>query len=271
MRKQVMMSYSIKKGFFAGCFALSAITGLSACEVRTGTGREPQTASQSGAPTTATPSAPSTPAAPTAPATPAAPGKTIAYHPQQGVGSAPAAAPGPVKQISINGTAMSLPTATADTGFGGSTESPDALRGVVYFIPEGTQKFPDVSALKPSGVVYAKQLNVPAHDFREGFPGIDNRFEWFAIRYEGTFSVAKADAYAFRIISDDGAIVTIDDVKQIDNDGAHSARGFAKEVKLTAGTHKIRVDYFQGPRFSVALQLWVSSLSMPEKLWSASF
>ena len=270
-----MMIYASKKGCFLGCFALSAITMLSACEFKAGAGagRDPQTAAQNGAPT------PAAPTAPAAPATPAAPGRTVTYHPEQGAGAAPAVssapvpatAPGPVKQISINGTGMSLPTATADTGFGGGTESPDALRGVVYFIPEGTQKFPDVSALKPSGVLFAKQLNIPTHDFKEGFPGIDNRFEWFAIRYEGTFSVAKADSYAFRILSDDGSIVTIDDVKQLDNDGAHSTRGFAKAVPLTAGAHKIRVDYFQGPRFSVALQLWVSSASMKEKLWTAAF
>jgi hypothetical protein len=44
----------------------------------------------------------------------------------------------------------------------------------------------------------------------------------------------------------------------IDNDGVHGARAVSGSATLTRGIHEIKVEYFQGPRFTVALVLAVS-------------
>jgi PA14 domain len=164
-----------------------------------------------------------------------------------------------------------VPIANGETPFGGGTETPDSLRGTVYFIPVGTTKFPDVTSLKPAGVLFTKTLNIPPRDFTSGFPGIDNRTEWFAIRYESAFNVATEATYALRLVSDDGTIVYIDDMKILDNDGLHPAQMRGQAVHLVAGKHTVRVDYFQGPRATIALQLLTSLTDQPEKPFSTSF
>jgi hypothetical protein len=141
--------------------------------------------------------------------------------------------------------------------FGSEEEKPEAMRGVVYFIPERTQRMPDLSLLEPVAAFFTHELNISPRDFSEGFPGVNNRFEWFAIRYDGTFSVKTDGVYDFRIVSDDGAKVYVDNALLIDNDGLHATKSTNGKVRLAPGLHAIRVDYFQGPRMSIALQLFV--------------
>lgn len=141
--------------------------------------------------------------------------------------------------------------------FGGKDRIESGFRGEIFHIPVGTRKLQQVKWQNPVGVIYTKELNVPKTDFREGFPGITDRFEWFAIRYTATFTVLDEGTYRFKLRSDDGSILYIDGKKIIDNDGAHSAKQRKGKVRLSPGKHDIRVDYFQGPRYDVALELRV--------------
>jgi hypothetical protein len=45
----------------------------------------------------------------------------------------------------------------------------------------------------------------------------------------------------------------------VDDDGQHPPVTESANVTLSGGIHRIRVSYFQGPRFHVALQLQVAS------------
>ena len=81
------------------------------------------------------------------------------------------------------------------------------------------------------------------------------RFEWFAIDYNGRFWAEKDGDYGFSLSSDDGANLYIDKELVIDNDGLHSVQERAGAVPLSRGVHEIRVSYFQGPRFHIALLL----------------
>lgn len=131
------------------------------------------------------------------------------------------------------------------------------LRGDIYFIPEQSPKLPKFENLTPVGAVYTTELNVPRHNFTQGFPGITDRFEWFAIDYNGNFWIDKPGKYLWALMSDDGSKLYIDGHQVIDNDGVHGPRGLAGEAKLKRGEHQIRVSYFQGPRDTVALILAV--------------
>ena len=110
--------------------------------------------------------------------------------------------------------------------------------------------------MTPVGSIYTKVLDVPERSFDSGFPGVTDRFEWFAIKYTGTFQVENVGEYKFRLVSDDGSRLFIDGKKIIDDDGVHPAQSASGSVSLDRGAHQIEVDYFQGPRYYVALQLF---------------
>jgi hypothetical protein len=160
------------------------------------------------------------------------------------------------------------PTPDEDTPFGSTTPTSDSLTGNIYFLPENTQSIPNLLALQPVGQVYTKRIDIPARSFDEGFPGVSDRFEWFAIRYTGVVSFPVAGRYEFRLNSDDGSKLYIDGQLVIDNDGQHSPRERRGAVNLTAGPHDIVIEYFQGPRYQIALQLYMKVPGGQETIFS---
>lgn len=142
--------------------------------------------------------------------------------------------------------------------FGTTVVVPGGLLGVVYHIPPWSTSLPYFQALDPLGVIYTSSLNVPPRNFQEGFPGVTDRFEWFAIDYTGRFWIEKPGVYQFALTSDDGAKLYIDDEVTVDNDGIHPPQIRMGRVALNGGIHRIRVSYFQGPRTEVALVLQVA-------------
>ncbi len=165
----------------------------------------------------------------------------------------------------------SVPVVSGTGVFGGAQTAADDLQGLIYFLPENTPRLPDYATLQPQGVLYTRQLAITPRSFTAGFPGVNNRFEWFGIRYTGHFNVAQAGSYNFHVQSDDGSKVWIDNALLIDNDGVHPPQDKTATISLGAGQHTIQVDYFQGPRDQIALQLWVTPPGRPEMLWSPSF
>lgn len=142
--------------------------------------------------------------------------------------------------------------------FGVTVVDPYGLRGEIFLLKPGTAKLPKFEKLEPVGTIYTSSLNIPPRDFDAGFPGVTDRFEWFAIDYTGRFWIEKPDKYRFSLVSDDGSKLYIDDHLILNNDGTHPAVTVQGSVKLTGGLHRIRVSYFQGPRFHVALMLGVA-------------
>src|SRR6185369_16115150 len=95
---------------------------------------------------------------------------------------------------------------------------PSGLRGNIYRIRRNSARLPDFRRLKPVGAIYTDSLNVPPQDFRQGFPGVTKRFEWFAIDYTGRFWIEHPGRYRFLLMSDDGSKLYIDDAVVVDND-----------------------------------------------------
>lgn len=86
-------------------------------------------------------------------------------------------------------------------------------------------------------------------------------FEWFHLDLKGYISL-PAGSYEFGTRSDDGIRVTIDEAVIIDHDGVHppSFKCSNRAVTFAAGEKKLlRVQYFQGPRNQIAMQLLVRS------------
>ena len=142
--------------------------------------------------------------------------------------------------------------------FGTTVVIPSGLEGRIYNIRSGTKKLPNFKRMRAAGSIYTTSLNIPSQDFKLGFPGVTKRFEWFAIDYNGRFWVEKPGDYGFSLTADDGANLHIDGELVIDNDGTHEPRERVGAVSLSHGVHSIRVSYFQGPRYLVALILRVA-------------
>lgn len=150
-----------------------------------------------------------------------------------------------------------LPDAPITT-FGVTVVDPFGLRGDVYLLRPETDHLPKFEKMKPVGVIYTSALNIPPRSFTEGFPGVTDRFEWFAIDYAGYFYINAPGVYRFLLASDDGSKLYIDDKRVIDDDGIHPMMVEQGRINLSGGIHRIRISYFQGPGDAVALILAVA-------------
>ena len=136
----------------------------------------------------------------------------------------------------------------------------NGLLGAVYKLPANTKKLPNFDNLgTPHATIVVPALHVAPRRFETGFPGLDASgeplLEWFGIRFVGQIDVPTTSRYGFRLNSDDGSRLYIDNQLVVENDGVHAPRAKEGGIDLTAGTHDIVVEYFQGPRFQIALEL----------------
>ena len=149
----------------------------------------------------------------------------------------------------------SLHSQTAND-FGRKDRIDDGLEGNVFALSTDTRRLPDFDTLSSLGTIYTKELNIPRRSWTNGFPGVTDRFEWFGIEYKATFTVKKAGRYNFTLLSDDGSRLFIDDSLVIDNDGLHGQMEKSNIFELDKSKHKIKIQYFQGPRTEIALQFF---------------
>ena len=140
--------------------------------------------------------------------------------------------------------------------FGDTKFLSNGLEGRMYLIVPGTKRIPLFDTMQVANTVYTDSINIPQRSWTSGFPGLPNRFEWFGIQYNGNFRPIKKGHYKFRLLSDDGSKLFIDDSLLINNDGLHSVISRPGEIDLDGSEHNIKVQYFQGPRWSIALQLF---------------
>lgn len=166
-------------------------------------------------------------------------------------------------------TPKSPPAEPPDNVFGYDEPVLGCFEGQVFPLAPNAAALPtSYESLTAVSVVYACEWDIAPRAWDQGFPGIADRFEWFAIRYAGAFRTSAAGEYAFRISSDDGAKVTIDGKLIVDNDGQHPPQEARGKVQLAAGDHQMVLEYFQGPRFHINLQLWVTPPGKAEELFT---
>jgi hypothetical protein len=163
------------------------------------------------------------------------------------------------------------------------TSNQTGLAGSIKYLDNSQARATSVDDLLNRGhdigvQLFLNQIATPTVRFTQGFvdpktglplsiPSGAVLNEWFAIDLysELLLSDSQADGfYQLALLSDDGAILNIDETKTapgtklIDNDGDHPTKmGCAsKAVYLQKGvTRPIRVKYYQGPREHIALTL----------------
>jgi hypothetical protein len=129
----------------------------------------------------------------------------------------------------------------------GTTPPPGRICGCVYDLPLETRRLPDFTAFPPVEMLCTDHLAVSLRNGPPGFPGVTGRYEWFGVDFVGTLAVSRPGLYRFRLASDDGAKLYVDDVPVLNNDGLHDVRTVWGAVQLEAGPHRIRVPYWDGP------------------------
>lgn len=147
--------------------------------------------------------------------------------------------------------------------FGVKDEMIFGFKGDIYAMPSGMNMIPYFPSCKHLGTIFTDSLNVPVRNFEEGFPGVTDRTEWFAINYSGCFYIKKESRYSFMLTSDDGSKLYIDNQLVVNNDGGHPEKTESNSITLTRGLHDINVQYYQGPRYGVALVLRISESADP--------
>ncbi|MEZ5299943.1 MAG: PA14 domain-containing protein [Verrucomicrobiales bacterium] len=117
-------------------------------------------------------------------------------------------------------------------------EAPNPLRNLRFKLYEGDwDKLPDFAKLEPKA-----EGEVPSGTFDLE---LTDRREHFGFVFEGEIEIGEAGEFKFQIWSDDGSRLTIGDFV-VDNDGLHgSGQSNTGTVKLEAGTHKIRAEFFE--------------------------
>ena len=164
--------------------------------------------------------------------------------------------------------------AVEDTGFGGATLPGAGLIGTVYALQPNTPVLPDFadpcadpSVLNdattrcPYTTILVPSLDIPVRSFDAGFPGLGEALvEWFAIEFKGYLTVPEAGSYTFESCSDDGSNLYLEldgaMTKVVDNDGTHGMACQSGTAELPAGRVPFVVDYFQGPKFQIGLQVY---------------
>lgn len=153
--------------------------------------------------------------------------------------------------FTVCAVAQEMPT------FGTTVSATSGLQGNLYLLKPGRMELPSFKGLRPVGAVYTTSLQIAPRPFNDGFPGITDRFEWFALDYTGRFWVDQPGVYRFRLLSDDGSKLYINGKLLIDNDGVHAPQTIEGAAEFSRGVYRLRLSYFQGPRQYVALVLSV--------------
>jgi len=143
----------------------------------------------------------------------------------------------------------------------------DVFWGQVYFVPKGAYpQGPDFSRLSPIGRIIAPELNISGGD---GFPGLPGRKDMVGIRYEGFFNVRGAGIFAYRLVADHFARLTIGahKIAEISQSSRGGPQGNVGWAFLQQGSYPITLDFFH-PEGPPRLGLYVTEPTKAEEIFS---
>jgi len=124
---------------------------------------------------------------------------------------------------------------------------------VIYKQKKGVQNIDGMQTRKATNAGIMPNFdNISGADFA-------NNRDNFGLVAEGYLVIEKENSYNFRIWSDDGSRVTLNDKVILDNDGLHGTDYKEAAVTLTEGLHPFKVEYFQGEGGSYLSWNWKPS------------
>lgn len=136
-------------------------------------------------------------------------------------------------------------------------EMPVIKRKVGNLIMNGIQEYysDTIYSYPVIGPIKLERLNVPETYVHDGsFPGVDRRTK-FAMVLHSKMEVQLDACYEFKLSSDDGSRLWIDEIQVVMNDGGHGMKTQIDTVALREGNYNVKVWYFQSmpDRFGLIL------------------
>ncbi len=145
-------------------------------------------------------------------------------------------------------------------GMNTKASHPDALNGFHLDYYSGTSAKNKLSLYftncSPFASAQIENLNFVPTGQNVFTSGLSNYVAFSASAY---IDVPADDTYRFYLSSSDGSRLYIDGVLAIDNDGVHTRVEKCSDLKLKAGTHSIKVEFFEYEDFAELGLEWSSS------------
>jgi len=173
-------------------------------------------------------------------------------------------------------------TVSSGPSIGPTLAAVSGLAGRLYALKPGSPLPQNLQQLFANSTdqnvnVFLNDVNVPTRLFNEGFPAADGHLltdstgqtlvEYFGLDLSSGLQLGPQDTpgdYQLALLADDGALLSLENgspnnlITWIDNDGLHPTRmGCATQpLNFQPGQNiPIRLQYFQGPRYEIALTL----------------
>jgi hypothetical protein len=151
-------------------------------------------------------------------------------------------------------------------GCGGAGCWSYGAKGNVYRLPSNTSTLPDFTPMTPVAVAVSDRFDVPNRQSSLGMPyTYTPNFtdtEYYGIRFSGFIELSpdSSNKVCFKLTSDDGAKfllgTSLTEVVSMPN--LQSPTSKVSCLLAAPGWHQFRLDWFQGPKTQIALQLEVS-------------
>lgn len=122
-----------------------------------------------------------------------------------------------------------------------------------YFVLPDVSALPNYSAMTPYEQEIVAQLNYPASV--APFAG-SGRASFVGARFDAFIIAPAPGIYTLYLASDDGSRLTLGDEVLIDNDGVHTMIERSAAVGLSAGAHRVRIDFFERTRSAGLIVSW---------------
>jgi hypothetical protein len=138
-------------------------------------------------------------------------------------------------------TLLSVTLLTAPAA--GAAEPPPQEPGVTLRVFDVQTDLDALCTLKPGQTPNVDTLQ-PRVDWTtpEDFGGLADRFVAQALGY---LTAPTTGTYDFRLVSDDGSRLILDDTVVVDHDGLHPPTAKDGSIQLSAGYHALRIDHFE--------------------------
>jgi hypothetical protein len=124
----------------------------------------------------------------------------------------------------------------------------------LYDVGEELQWLPELTASQLPNEVKV----VPTLDLRLEKKDFGALAGNFLTEVVGRITIAQAGGYTFRLVSDDGARLWIDEREVVDHDGGHGPTPKDGRIDLTAGPHDLRILHFNGTGGAQLSLFWLT-------------
>lgn len=147
--------------------------------------------------------------------------------------------------------------------------SPAAGAKVGYYALSAPDLLPDFDSLVPFGTDVAINVDFPSTGGEFMNSGLSDDV---GAVFEGYIDIPASGFWTLFLESDDGSRLFIGDQQVLDNDGLHAMVEVSGEIGLAAGTHAIRIDFFERGGGAGVIARWqgpgVSKQVIPADAWS---